>query len=168
MEASKALYAELARHITFPGKRILEPSAGSGGLARFLRDLGHDIQCIELNETNTAHLRAQDFKTIKIDFLKFAELMTKSANPVHREYDYVVAIPPYKDNVDCKHIMAMYGLIVPGGKVISLTLPYWTTGMFEVQRDFRNWLRDKDYKLDFIEDDSYVNCPKAIIEITKH
>lgn len=82
-------------------------------------------------------------------------------------YNVVAAVPPYKDSMDCTHIKHMYDFLVPGGKLISYTLPIWATGGFTIHRDFRGWLHQKDFRIEFLEDESYVNCPKALLIITK-
>lgn len=175
METSQYIISKLLNQIPhFPKRvltnrrlRILEPSAGTGRLARALRSTRDAIvDCCEYNKELAEELKRDGFHVPVRDFFQF-QPNAPDASHLGSGYDYVVAVPPYKDNEDTTHIMHMYRHCKPGGKVISLTLPYWTTGIFSVQREFRQWLADKDYRLQFIEDESYVNCPKAIIIINK-
>ncbi len=141
---------------------VLEPSAGNGDLARILRDeRACNVTCVEYNDNHIEFLKHIGFTdAIRADFLLLSTVFGE-------EFDHVVAVPPYKDNIDCLHIMHMYKFVKPGGSVISWTLPYWTTGIFKVQREFRAWLLDKDYTIKFVDEDSYVGCPKALIIINK-
>jgi SAM-dependent methyltransferase len=159
LETPKKLIDELLDGLELSGKRVLEPSCGSGAIAAELKKRGADVTGFELNRMLFDEFRKiGEITGINGDFLR--------SQPVAC-FDYVVAVPPYKDNIDCVHIMHMYGFLRQGGMIRSLTLPYWASGTFVIQRNFRNWLNDKSYKLKFIEDESYANCPKALIQIVK-
>lgn len=143
--------------------KVLEPSAGKGKLAAELQERLHTkVDCCELNLANRTHLINNGFNVIGNNFLYKCEFLQQDY------YDLVVAVPPYKDNIDTTHIQRMYAVCRKGGSVISLTLPYWITGFFTAQREFRQWLQDKDYRIEILpEEESYLSCPKAIIVITK-
>lgn len=182
METSQYTINRILKHLplsTFTDGRkpqVLEPSAGRGKLAKAIllkRDV--DVICCELNKNNRDYLAEKGFRIVGSDFLT-RNFNSWSENEVfgfyvkgRLEFDYVVAVPPYWDNIDCIHIQKMYDVCKKGGKVISLTLPHWITGFFEVQREFRQWLQGKDYSLEILpdEDESYLNAPKAIIVINK-
>lgn len=144
---------------------VLEPSAGSGdlvdGLIRHNSSL--NIDCVELNKELRDILKAKGFSVVGEDFLKLEPYLCK--------YDYVIACPTYKDNIDIDHIMHMYRFLKPGGSVVSLTSPYWTVRNSDRQRNFRNWLEDKDYYISMLKDFSFVENydtqPSAIIKINK-
>lgn len=181
METSRFTIERLLRYFPKSSKRctVLEPSAGKGKLARIIRaERKAKVFCAELNVENAKFLHDElEFTLIARDFLKFP---TIQAPKIYRgdysfndfaeiRFDYIVAVPPYKDNIDIIHIQKMYDVCKKGGKVISLTLPHWITGFFQVQRDFRKWLQDKNYSIEILpdEDESYLNAPKAIIVINK-
>lgn len=105
---------------------------------------------------NRLKLREDGFDVVAGDFFTYY---------TNQRYDYVVAVPPYRDNIDVAHIQHMLHCVKKGGKVITLTLPYWATGFHSMQRDFRMWLNNHKYTIEFIEDESYVACPKAILVI---
>lgn len=144
-----------------PGKVTLEPSAGYGTLSeRLVTDWNCTVDVVELNKDRANVLRSQElYRSVYIsDFLNLN---------LDRRYDQIAAVPPYKDNVDCQHIMKMFRLLNPGGKLISLTLPLWVTGVYSNQIEFRRWLSDKDYSIKLIEDTSYVSCPKMLLIVRK-
>lgn len=163
METSIAMIDELMKHV-MPESYVLEPSAGLGGIAMRLKlQKKCKVDCIELNKENSDILTQSKMfdNVIHGDFLK-QKIFDKEI------YDHIVAVPPYKNNIDCQHIMAMYDCVKPGGTVISFTLPTWVTGMYFNQVTFRKWLSNKNYSIKFFEDeDSYVACPKMLLIIKK-
>ena len=70
------------------------------------------IDCIELNK-DKFDILSKDFpKAIHGDFLKL---------DIKRNYDLIIAAPPFKGNTDLEHIMKMYDVLKVGGEIISLT-----------------------------------------------
>lgn len=101
--------------------RILEPSAGHGVLADGIKEKFPtcQIDCVELNQACRQSLQDKGYNLVGADFFRF-----EAAQP----YDYIVACPNFRDNVDCKHIMHMYEQLAEGGEIRSLTSPWWLTG----------------------------------------
>ena len=104
-----------------PGARILEPSAGTGVLADGVQEKFQQckIDCVELNQECRVTLKEKGYELVGSDFFRF-----EAQTP----YDYVIACPNFRDNVDCKHIMHMYDQLAPGGTISSLTSPFWMVG----------------------------------------
>ncbi len=147
---------------------VLEPSAGAGFIVNAIEEKValQNIWMVELNESNHIWLTQ-----------KFSGYIPKS-QIIHGDYlkeyinlpsfDKIIAVPPYMDNVDCRHISCMFANLKPGGRLLSLTYPGWVTGNFSIQSNFRKFLSGKDYRMEFIEDDSsYMNVPKVILTIYK-
>jgi len=144
---------------------ILEPSAGYGDLADGIKKKEPNcrIDCIELNRERHNELVSRGYWEAKCaDFLKVTPT---------KLYDFVIATPTYKDNVDVEHIMHMYDFLKPEGKIISLTYPAWIMGESERQVRFRTWLKDKKYSMKMLEDfsfiENYKTQPSIIMEIIK-
>jgi hypothetical protein len=147
---------------------ILEPSAGSGDLIEGIlqlkpfHQLNLNLDCIELNKELREQLRAKGYNVVGEDFLKFNS---------KKRYDYVIACPTFKDNIDVEHIMHMYRFVKIGGHVISLTSPHWTVKNSTRQVAFREWLKDKHYQLRMLPDNSFVEDyktqPSMIINIKR-
>jgi len=147
---------------------VLEPSAGSGvlldHLKNILQDKSLDIDCVELNKERQEILKLKGYNVIGEDFL--------TLNPI-KHYEYIIATPTYKENIDVEHIMRMYDrFLMFGGELVSLTHPAWTTQNSDRQRKFRNWLKDKEYSMVMLEDNSYMENydtqPSMIIKIKKY
>lgn len=143
---------------------ILEPSAGDGdlveGLLRVYPEI--NIDCVELNKAKRDTLKEKGFNVVGSDFLNFKS---------DKKYDAVIACPTYKNNVDVIHIMHMYDFVKPGGFVLSLTSPFWTTRNDDHQVEFRKWLEDKKYSMVMLHDNSFVEKhktqPSMLIKIYK-
>lgn len=144
--------------------RILEPSAGTGNLARGIIDKFPYalIDCCELNKEMRDFLVRSGYTVIGEDFMRL------EINPI---YDAVIAAPPFKDNVDVEHIMRMYEFLNANGTLVSLTHPAWTLRDGVHQKKFRHWLTDKRYVMRMLPDKSFVENyetqPTMIIQIYK-
>lgn len=143
---------------------ILEPSAGVGILADGIKSkfpTAH-IHCVELNATSKDELVRKGYDIVGCDFFLF--------NPTIL-YDKVIGAPNFRDNIDTEHIIKMYNCTKSGGRIISLTSPYWMTGDSERQICFREWLSDKNYFMTMLSDNSFMEqdntVPTAIIVIDK-
>jgi hypothetical protein len=139
----------LRNTIILPNCKILEPSAGSGNIVDYLMSLGKNlnIDCVELNKELRQTLIDKGYNVIGNDFLEL------EPNPV---YDLIIAAPTYKNNVDIIHIQHMYKFLNNRGRIISLTYPAWVTENSSHQREFREWLKDKNYSMRMLEDYSYI------------
>jgi hypothetical protein len=150
----------------FDNISILEPSAGSGdlidGILKLKTGIEFDIDCIELNQELRNQLKQKGYNVVGEDFFKF---------DTEKRYDYVIACPNFKDNIDVEHIMHMYKFLNYCGSIVSLTHPAWTIQNTERQVQFRKWLEDKRYRLKMLNDNSFVENyktqPSMIIRIDK-
>jgi phospholipid N-methyltransferase len=149
---------------------ILEPSAGEGAIVEYLMKHYHpkSIDCVELNKEKREILKSKGFNVVGEDFLKF---------DTEKRYDYIIATPTFKNNVDIEHIMHMFKFLrtpkpfEKGGEIIALTYPEWIMKNAEHQIKFRKWLEDKYYSMRMLTDMSFVENyktqPSMIISIKK-
>jgi hypothetical protein len=150
----------------FDNISILEPSAGSGdlidGILKFHSGTDLNFDCIELNQELRNQLKQKGYNVVGEDFFKF---------DTEKRYDYIIACPNFKDNIDVEHIMHMYNFLNYCGSIVSLTHPAWTFQNSERQVKFRKWLEDKKYYLKMLPDNSfmeeYKTQPSMIIKIDK-
>ena len=128
---------------------ILEPSAGSGNLAKGIlaKNFTANIDCIELNKEKRELLKKNGFNVIGSDFF---------GTIIEAKYDFVIAAPPFKNNIDLLHIERMYECLKPGGTIISLTFPAWVMQNLPHHKRFRKWLEDKEYTICMLKDFSFV------------
>lgn len=73
---------------------VLEPSAGRGAIAKFMK-----CDCVELEESNRKYLIENGFNLVGDDFLNFSQ-----------PYDYIVANPPFSKQRDIDHVTHMVEL----------------------------------------------------------
>lgn len=149
-ETRKMVIDQMLRStIILPNIKILEPSAGSGNIVDYLIGLNKnlDIDCVELNKELRQTLINKGYNVIGNDFLEL------KPNPI---YDLIIAAPTYKNNVDIIHIQHMYKFLNRWGRIISLTHPAWLTENASHQREFREWLKNKNYSMRMLEDNSFV------------
>lgn len=160
------------------GIKILEPSAGEGKIIQYLLENYSIKNCdIILHELNKERIskaqqildslnKSHDIFYYQQDFLKTREELGSSF-----PYDVIVACPPFKNNVDIEHIKLMYDLLRNKGMMATLTSPYWVTNNEPHQIEFRKWLEGKDYQLELLPDDTFIEkgktVPSAILTIYK-
>ena len=125
---------------------ILEPSAGKGDIADYLKEKfdrqgRFDMDCIEIDPTLQATLKGKEHRVVHDDFLTYR---------TQKRYNLIVMNPPF-DNGD-KHLLKALELQQNGGGVICLlnaeTLknPYTNT-----RKDLVQKLQDLDAKIEYIE-----------------
>lgn len=151
--------------VQLTNRDVLEPSAGSGNLAEgILKAFPYvsSLDCVELNKELRTELLRKGFTVVGNDFLQFQ---------TEKKYDFIIATPTYKNNVDIEHIMHMFNFLKPGGKIVALTYPEWAMKNGEHQVRFRKWLETKRYSMKMLKDMSFVENyktqPSMIITIRK-
>lgn len=115
------LAARIVEHIPMNAQRILEPSAGTGNIARALREqcqqqgISAHIACCEILPRFQEKLREQEFTVVAEDFLAY--------QPEHT-YDLVVMNPPFSMANDTlayvAHVLHAWEVLAPGGKLIAI------------------------------------------------
>jgi predicted RNA methylase len=97
------------------GMTVLEPSAGTGMLAKAARDKGARVTCIELQPGLAHELGAvHGFRSVyERDFLK-CEPATFGT------YDRIVMNPPFDRGRDCDHVRHAFKFLKPGGRLVAI------------------------------------------------
>lgn len=96
------------------GQTVLEPSAGTGELAKAARAMGGNVRCMEI-QPGLAHelARVHGFPTWQGDFLK--------ATPADLgQFDVVLMNPPFDRGRDCDHVRHAWQFVKPGGKLVAI------------------------------------------------
>lgn len=93
-----------------PDHDILEPSAGTGGLADLLPK--DQTTCIEVSSLNSMVLSAKGFAVIRNDFLEWAKTL--------HTFDRVVMNPPFSEGRARAHVQAAATLLAPGGRLVAV------------------------------------------------
>lgn len=110
---------ELARRVASfasigKGTTVLEPSAGTGELAKAARAAGGVVECVEIQRNlaqDLAHVHG--FRTHCGDFLK----ATPAALGL---FDVVLMNPPFDRGRDCDHVRHAWQFVKPGGQLVAI------------------------------------------------
>jgi predicted RNA methylase len=104
-----ALFAEVG------GKRVLEPSAGDGALAKACLKFGASaVDCIEKDESCRKELSTIKGSLLITDFLLVSPTIEFSS------YDRIVMNPPFTKGQDLKHVTHAKKWLAPGGKLFAI------------------------------------------------
>lgn len=89
--------------------RILEPSAGQGGIADLLPK--NRTTCVEISEVNATVLKSKGFEVIEADFLK-----TK----FNQKFTKIVMNPPFDKGQAERHLKRATSLLEKDGKLVAV------------------------------------------------
>jgi len=102
----------------YKGCRVLEPSAGAGGIVEAVVETGlpEHVTCVEVAELHAKVLARsfQDAEVVVGDFL------TKTAADLGGEFDRVVMNPPFAGGRAAAHIEHAAGLLREGGRLVAV------------------------------------------------
>lgn len=95
------------------GTKVLEPSAGTGGIADVVAEQCPDfeIDCVEYLSVNAKLLRDKGYDVIQTDFLTWETT---------KKYDYVVMNPPFLKTGYIDHIYKAYELLSTPGDLVAI------------------------------------------------
>jgi len=163
---SKHVVDQMMRFVyLYDGMHILEPSAGFGHLLDGIDfndvKIG-SVDCIELNQKRREILIKKGYTVVGKDFFEFK---------TDKLYDLIIAAPNSVNSVDIEHVIKMYSHTREGGVIVSLMGPEWMIGELEIHKKFREWIKDKNYRIVMLEDNSFIENfktrPTIIIMIIK-
>ena len=105
------------------GLRILEPSAGQGVIAKWIRQLyrmqerdDYTLHCCELNPINRIVLEQNGFNVVGNDFLSY------HLDPKEPRYDLILANPPFHGLEFLAHVQHAWDLLSPKeGRLVCIT-----------------------------------------------
>lgn len=97
-------------------KRVLEPSAGTGAIARAVRKSGRTVKCIELSGERAAVLRELGFDVTQADFL------TVPPPEGDDRFDAVIMNPPFGvgGSLAIDHVWHALKFLRPGGRLVAV------------------------------------------------
>ena len=98
--------------------RVLEPSAGKGGMVKIIQEYTNDVVAVELSSDNYAELvKNTKVTSYKQDFLRLTPDSTALNGDPFGYFDRIVMCPP-KDSVE--HIQHAIKFLKPTGKLMAL------------------------------------------------
>lgn len=95
---------------------VLEPSAGTGELARLAVKAGAVVDCVEIQDGFVDQLRESGLyqNVFRWDFLSF------KAVPHVIDYDRIIMNPPFENGADMKHVIHAIDFLKPGGILVAV------------------------------------------------
>lgn len=124
---------QLMGHYADPleGVRVLEPSAGSGNIADWLRESGALVDCAEANYTLHEILTLKGHSVIGRDALEIAG-----------QWPLIVMNPPFEKLQDAEHVRhAFEHNLAPGGTLLAIIGGGTLTGSSKKHLEFQQWFR---------------------------
>lgn len=115
-----------------PDSKVLEPSAGRGGISDLLYERTEHVTAIELHGPHFEHLKKNPYRTIRRNFLTIEEEEVGL-------FTHIVSCPPF-DTVN--HLNHMKTLLEDDGVLIALVMgnlldDFWLDHYTEMKLDFK-------------------------------
>ncbi len=111
------------------GMIVLEPSAGEGAIATAIERAGGVASCVEIRPEAVAKLKSLGMEVVEMDFLKY--------NTTRREFAVILMNPPFSNNQDIQHVTHALKLLKPGGTLVAIMSPGFTTDSnISIRKDF--------------------------------
>lgn len=124
------------------GQRILEPSAGKGAILEAIWRKGggyaKELSIVELCSQFVDHLRAQNWFVNHADFLECGS----DDNEDYWSFDRVIMNPPFSRFQDIDHVLHAWGMLKPGGRLVSVMLGSWEWRNTAKTVAFRQWIEE--------------------------
>ena len=110
-ETPDAVAQEMASMVgQLSGSRILEPSAGQGSIAQYLKG---DVTCVEVSKLHCKILESKGFKVINQDFINWGD-----NQPM--QFDAIVMNPPFSQGRATIHFETALNMLDRGGVLVGL------------------------------------------------
>ncbi|VDC34038.1 DUF4942 domain-containing protein [Pseudogemmobacter humi] len=97
-----------------PGNKVLEPSAGIGGLVAPLVEKGCMVDAIEIHPERAATLAGRNLPGVTVRCTNFLGLTPRE------DYDLVVMNPPFAGTHWMDHVMQGWAFLKPGGQLVAI------------------------------------------------
>lgn len=130
------------------GMRLLEPSAGKGGLAYPAAAAGAIVDCIELMDANFAAL-AGDSKFNSVQRADFLSIEPAAS------YDRVAMNPPFDKQADIRHVLHALKFLKPGGLLVSVMASGLVFRDNKLTTDFRALIAERDGDIEALPEGSF-------------
>lgn len=151
---------------------VLEPSAGQGSILKLLKEKydnnNNNFYYCEYLDYNKQEIE-KNIKGVNFicnDFLKIREYTDK-------QFDLIVANPPFNKNQDVEHVTKMIEILKDGGVVISILSNSWRKKQNQKRiKEFLSLLNNYDVELIELNDGDFksigLNIDTCILKIKKN
>lgn len=119
--------------------RVLEPSAGEGGLATVILQTGATVTAVEVDAGRHAVLErlartSRRLSVIRANFLRL---------PQRPDFTHVVQNPPFYGTHWMDHVVHAYGFLAPGGVLVAILPATAEVGESKRHEEFRAWAKQR-------------------------
>ena len=121
---------------------ILEPSAGTGRIAKAISKVGAIPVCVEFAYSTYAHLLEQGYThTRQQDFLevKLSDFLEDNGGIGEYGFRAVLMNPPFSSMADILHVLHAYEMLAVGGILIAVMSEGSFNGDRKLVSQFRRW-----------------------------
>lgn len=125
--------------------RFLEPHGGNGNIASEIRNAGYEPDVCEISSCLREVLTAKKFKIVSWDFLDLKD----------REYDCIVANPPFSNNQDIHHTRHAYSLLAPKGCLVTIIGEGAFSRSGHTETEFQQWLETIGAEIEILPEDTF-------------
>jgi predicted RNA methylase len=152
-----------------PGMTVLEPSAGTGAIARPAAETGAEVTCIELDWKLFQRLAADERNGARVDGLyrsvqhgDFLEA-DPSDGPL---YDRVLMNPPFRGQADVRHVTHALGFVKPGGMVVAVMSAGVEFRQDKTAETFREMVADRGGWIERLPDGAFEGSGTSVRIVT--
>lgn len=127
--------------------RVLEPHVGSARIADAIQKHYPSVQldCLEYNTSLAELARLKGYDVELVDFLDY------TGGP----YDRIIQNPPFSGMAEIAHIKHAYGLLRPGGRLVSLASMSPFHQSVRRAQEFRHWVEGKGAIIEDLPPDAF-------------
>lgn len=118
-----------------PGMKVLEPSAGIGGLVWPLLERGCLVDAVEIHPERAAALEGRCAPGLTVRCANFLGLQPRE------DYDAVVMNPPFAGTHWMDHVMQAWAFLKPGGQLVAILPASAEVNETPRHERFRDWAR---------------------------
>ena len=113
------------------GKRVLEPSAGTGALADLARAAGAEVLVVENWMPNVLALKEKGYSVHEHDFLSLGQAELGS-------FDFVIMNPPFSGQQDLAHVKHALSFLKADGQITAIVSSQFKNSSTKESLNFRD------------------------------
>ncbi|MGW4639641.1 DUF3560 domain-containing protein [Sphaerisporangium sp. NPDC004334] len=133
------------------GTTVLEPSAGTGMLARAAAELGAVVDCVEQH----AGMAARLFDVPGVRGVTTGDFLEVSPSHYPDRFDRVVMNPPFSGGKDIMHVTHALRFAAPGGLVVAVMAAGVTFSTTRAATSFRDQIEQRGGRFEELPDDAF-------------
>jgi predicted RNA methylase len=178
--------SDLARRLAneaglLAGRRILEPSAGTGNLIRAALGAATGADCCQIvavernvalaqslidQRNRTVHATERNFRVVCGDFLEIDGPQALTADVPEPSplglFDAVLMNPPFEKQADIRHVRHALRFLKPGGRLVAIMSAGVTYRQDRVASEFRALVEERGGVIEPLPDDAFKGAGTSV------